>query len=64
MRNIVDNGDGTYDFDFALYHYQNIPKAYFEDFKRWEEEAQAKLYEHLYGKHTTTLVDKALKVRW
>lgn len=64
MRNIVMNKDGTYNFDFGLYHYQNIPKPSFEYLKHWEEKMSKELYRHLYGKYPATLVDKALEVRW
>lgn len=64
MRNLVENSDGTYDFDFGLYHYQNIPKDYLEDFKLWEEMMQRNLHKHLFGKYPDTLVQNALKVRW
>lgn len=64
MRNFVVNSDGTYNFDFGLYHYQNIPQDLFDYFVRWQESVSIELYRHLFFEDPKTLLQKALKVRW
>lgn len=63
MRNIVQNNDGTYDFDLGAYHYTNVPKWYMEALQERQTYAMI-FYETFVLPGHKSLTQQAREMRW
>ena len=63
MRNIVENNDGTYNFDLGVYHYTNVPKWYMEALQANQTYGMI-FYEECMLPDRKTLTQKARAMRW
>lgn len=64
MRNIVENNDGTYNFDLGVYHYTNVPKWYMEALQDRQTCAMLFYEAFILDPGRKSLTQKAREMRW